>query len=372
VVEGEEDKVCLLKKAIYGLKQSSQNWNGKAHKVLVELGYKQSCHESCLYFKLGDDSGVIIALYVDDFLFYNDKSEAKRLKKELLCHFHMKDLGSVNQCLGMEIECDRVNHRIKISQTQYFVDVLDRFGMVGCKPVGTPMDVNNHFVNDENVNNVPYQQVIGCLMYLSVCTRPDIAFVSSYLSQFNLNHTAEHWLAVKHGIRYLKGTKEMSLVYQKSSDGLVGYTDADWANDATDHKSFTGYVLKFANSAVSWESHKQSTIALSSTQAEYMALGDACKEAIHLKGVMSELFGNVGPITILNDSQSAQSIATNSVHHRRTKHIYVRFHAIREMVEERKVKLVYIPEAKMVADALTNALLGPKHKFCVTGLGVKC
>jgi hypothetical protein len=177
---------------------------------------------------------------------------------------------------------------------------------------------------------------------------------------------------VKHVLRYLKGTKEMSLVYEKSSDGLVGYTDADCANDATDRKTFTGYVFKFANSAVSWESQKQSTIALSSKEAEYMVLGEACKEAIYLKRVMSEVLGNVGPITILNDSQSAQSIATNPVHHRRTKHIHVRFHAIREMAEERKVKLVYIATAKMVADALTKALPGPKHKFCVTGLGLKC
>jgi hypothetical protein len=142
VVEGEEDWVCLLKKAIYGLKQSAQNWNRKSHKVLVELGYKQSRHESCLYFKLGDDSVVIKALYIDDFfLFYNDKSEAKGPKKELSYHFHMKDLGSVNQCLGKKIERDRANYRIKINQTQYIVDVLDRFGMADCKPVGTPMDL---------------------------------------------------------------------------------------------------------------------------------------------------------------------------------------------------------------------------------------
>jgi hypothetical protein len=137
-------------------------------------------------------------------------------------------------------------------------------------------------------------------------------------------------------------------------------------------KSFTGYVFKFANLLSHGKVIKQSTIALSSTEAECMALGDACKEAIHLKGVMSQLLGNMRPITILNDSQSAQSIATNPVHHRQTKHIDVCFNAIREMVEERKVKLVYIPTAKMVADALTKALPGPKHKFCVTGLGLKC
>jgi hypothetical protein len=173
VVEREQGKVCLLKKAMYGLKQSAQNWNRKDHKVLVELGYKQLHHESCLYFKLGDGSIVIKALYVDDFfLFYNDKSEAKRLKKELSCNFHMKDLGSANQCLGMKIERDRVNHRIKINQTQYIVDVLDRFGMADCKPVGTPMDTNNRFVNDENVNSVPYQQVIGCLNVLECLHSP--------------------------------------------------------------------------------------------------------------------------------------------------------------------------------------------------------
>jgi hypothetical protein len=154
---------------------------------------------------------------------------------------------------------------------------------LAASPWETPLDVNNRFVSDENVANLPYQLVIGCLMYLRVCILSVIALVTSYLSQFNLNHTAEHWHAVKSVLRYLKGTKDTSLVYEKSSDGLVvGYTNTDCTNDVTDCTSFTGYVFKFSNYAISWESHKQSTAALSFTEAEYTAIGDACKEAINV------------------------------------------------------------------------------------------
>lgn len=373
LVEGEEDKVYRLRKAVYGLKQSARMWNKKADKVLKDLGYKKSLHESCIYFKIDNSSMVIIALYVDDFfIFHNDKDELNSVKKELSNHFKIKDLGPISHCLGMKIDCDKRNHQIAISQKRYILDILRKFGMQDCKPVSTPLDPNVKFETD-NVNyvdDVPYQQVIGCLMYLCVVSRPDIAYACSYLSQFNNKHTLEHWNAVKRVLRYLKGTVDQQLVYRKSQTELVGYVDADWASDVYNRKSFTGFVFKYAGAAVSWECRKQSTVAMSSTEAEYMALSDSTKEAIFLQELFSELVGNKSPILIYNDNQGAQEIANNPVLHRRTKHIDVRYHFIREKVENNVVKLKHLPTADMIADICTKALPRPKHVYCMKEMGM--
>ena len=144
----------------------------------------------------------------------------------------------------------------------------------------TPIEHKLSFKEQNNVNNLPYQQLIGGLMYLAVLTRPDIAYSVSFLSQYNNCYNESHWKCVKRILKYLKGTKNYCLKYIKSGDVLTGYVDADWANDKCDRKSYTGFVFVLSGTAISWESRKQRTVALSSTETEYMALSDAAKEAI--------------------------------------------------------------------------------------------
>lgn len=217
-------------------------------------------------------------------------------------------------------------------------------------------------------------------MYLSVTTRPDITYSVSYLSQFNLKHSNEHWQAAKRVLRYLKGTSDLGLIYSKTIDcKLVGYVDADWANDPVDKKSFTGYAFTYAQGAVSWKCHKQASVALSSTEAEYVALSEATKKSVHIATFLSEILGknktvelynNDEKVDLYNDNQSAQKIASNSVYHRRTKHIDTRYHFVREKAEEGKINLLYMPTTIMVADICTKSLPAPKHKYCVNGLGL--
>lgn len=382
---GEEDKVYLLKKAIYGLKQSSRVWNSKAKNILIKLGYKQCKNEPCVFIKRkNNNSIVIIALYVDDFfVFYNDFNEVKILKASLENNFKIKDLGPITHALGMKIERDRDKHEIKISQKQYLISVLTRFGMLECNPVRTPLEPNvklSSAKGETNEEKLPYQQLIGTLMYLSVTTRPDISFAVSYLSQFNISHTQEHWSAAKRILRYLKGTMDLGLVYSKVENcKLVGYVDADWANDPTDRKSFTGYAFTYANAAVSWECHKQTSVALSSTEAEYMALSEAAKESVHLRAFLNEVLGqnsfvtlydNNNCVDLYNDNQSAQKIACNPIYHRRTKHIDTRYHFVREIIDDGNIKLIYMPTTTMIADICTKSLPSPKHKYCTDGLGL--
>lgn len=162
-------------------------------------------------------------------------------------------------------------------------------------------------------------------MYLSVNSRPDIAYATSYLSQYNTCYTKEHWNAAKRVLQYLKGTVNYSLVYRRSGNPLKGYCDADWANCTIDRRSYTGYAFKLSGGLVSWESKKQPTVALSSAEAEYMALASATKEACYLRRFIYEITGKLSSVNLASDSQSAINLVRNPVHHSRTKHIDTRF-----------------------------------------------
>jgi hypothetical protein len=308
---------------------------------------------------------VLVALYVDDFfVFHNSPEEACKLKNVLKQNFRMKDLGPAAQVLNcMEIKRDVEKKTLKISQTQFIKDLLHKFGMSDSNPIGTPLDVNVKLSRAKDIDNKPYQQLIGSLMYLSVCTRPDITYALSYLSQFNSYHGEEHWVAAKRVLRYLKGTMNQGLEFKSTGLNLKGFADASFATDDSDCKSYTGYVFKLANCAVTWEARKQSTVATSSTEAEYVALSEAAKEAVYLKNLVCDLIGSsVNPIKIefikgesdlirlmmhdkvelYNDNQSAQKIANNPVYHKRTKHINNKHHFIREKVQEKLISLVYM------------------------------
>lgn len=378
---GFENKVCLLKKAIYGLKQSSRLWYEKARNVLSNLGFKQSKIEPCIFYKHSSNSIIVIALYVDDFfIFHNNVTEVTNIKIELDKHFHIKDLGPISYCLGMKIERNRQKCELKISQEQYIMKILDRFHMTECNVVGTPMEQKQILSVSEEYYDSPYQQLIGSLMYLSVCTRPDIAFPVSYLSQFNLNHTKEHWLACKRVLKYLKGTKNMGITFKKCGEPVIGYVDADWANNVSDRKSYYGYIFILANGPISWECQKQKVIALSSTEAEYIGICEATKESVYLRSLCKELFDQYEvsnflkldfPMTIYNDNQSALKLSENQVFHKRTKHIHVKYHFIRDKVKNADIELLYMPTNDMVADMLTKPLGVKKHQLICDRLSLE-
>ena len=209
-------------------------------------------------------------------------------------------------------------------------------------------------------------------MYLAVNTRPDIAFAASYWSQFNNKCGKTHWLAAKRVLQYLKRTINYSIVYRKTGKLLEGYTDADWANCTSDRRSYTGYCFRLADGPVSWASKKQPTVALSSTEAEYMALTEAAKEAIYLRSFISQVCDTSCPtVTLYSDSQSAQNLAHNSgVCHGRTKHIDTKFHFIREKVSDGDIELKFVRSCDMSADVLTKSLGKTAHQRCIRRLGL--
>lgn len=371
-IENSKNKVLRLKKAIYGLKQSSRSWYEKVDEFLSSLGYKKCRLEPCLYTKMTDTSKSIIALYVDDFfIFSNNDFETNSLKFKLGERFKIKDLGEIKQCLGMRVIRDKEKGIITLDQENYVDELLLKFGMSEGNPISSPMEKGLNLERENTCSdNIPYQQLIGSLMYLGILTRPDISFAISFLSQFNNCYGETHWKHAKHVLRYLKGTKNFGLKFSKSDSHLEGFVDADWGSDKLDRKSYSGFCFRFSNSLISWESRKQSTVALSSTEAEYMALSDASKEAIYLKNLLNDLVGINEPVLLLNDNKSAHSLTCNNLFNRRSKHIDIRYHFIRDIFSKKLIKIQYLPTDEMVADILTKSLCPKRHDKLVQSLGL--
>lgn len=364
--------VYRLNKAIYGLKQASKSWYEKINSVLIDkMKFRKFSSEPCVFIKNHDDGTVtIIALYVDDIiLFTNNKKEKPKIKQHLKTQFEMKDLGPAHQILGMRL-CKQ-NGVFTLDQSDYIGRVLERFNMSDCKPASTPMETGLKLIKcDSKPDNLPFRELIGCLMYIVVCTRPDIANAVSILSQFNDCFSETHWKAAKRVLRYLKGTINYCLTFSKTNTEINAFVDADWASNEVDRRSYTGFVFKLGGSTVSWQSRKQKTVALSSTEAEYMALSDACKEALFIRTFLYECLGIECKISIYNDSQSAQKLCCNPMFHARTKHIDVRHHFIRENVNKGIIKLCYVCTDDMVADILTKPLTKFKTEKFVSELGL--
>jgi hypothetical protein len=242
-----------------------------------------------------------------------------------------------------------------------------------------PLDPNTKLSKDqcpkteaekESMKNVPYRQAIGSLMWAAVATRPDIAFAVSLLSQFLENPGEIHWQAAKRVMKYLKGTKDKRLVLGKNREGLVGYADADWASQ--DHRhSISAYVFQINSGSVSWSCQKQSIVALSSTEAEFIALTHAAKEALWLRQFIAEVFQPLHfPIRLFSDNQSAITIAYGNQLHARTKHFDIRLYFLRNAIEDKKLSIEYLSTDQMVADILTKGLPNTRNKILAEKLGM--
>lgn len=374
VEENQKHLVCKLNKAIYGLKQASRMWYDKITATLISLNFKKLNCEPCVFVRKINLSLIIIALYVDDLLiFSNDEVQKEKIKRDLMLQFEMQDLGKAKSVLGMRIIQEK--GQITLDQSKYIEYVLDRFNMSNCKSIATPLEVNKQWSelkHDKTIcdDKLPYQKLIGCLMYVAICSRPDIMHVVSVFSQYNNCYEEKHWQAAKRVLRYLKGTLNCHLTYKKTGKMLKGYVDSDWGGCIADRRSYTGFCFIFGGAAISWESRKQRTVALSTIEAEYMAMSEAAKEAIFLRFLLGEILDQKYCISLLNDNQSAQSLSLNTICNNRTKHIDMRHHFIREKVDSGEINFKYIETEKMVADVLTKALKNSKHTYCVKEMGV--
>ena len=366
------EQVLILKKALYGLKQSPRLWQLTLKAALRGLGYNPLFADQCVY--RNTNTGLIIITYVDDFLLVGSPGqELQRLKGQLSNAFDMKDLGQCQYFLGVRIT--RRGSQITLCQDAYIRKVLDQFGMLECRAVTTPLDPGagdtlvpyQGFANDDEIKL--YQSLVGCINYLATQTRCDIAFTASVLSRFLVNPAPGHIKSAKRVLQYLKGTATYGITYggpEYNSQRLdiKLYTDSDYAGDRHTYRSTSGYVSFVAGGPASWQSKRQSVVAQSSTEAEYIAMSELAKEGAWIRYLLEGLNykgSDLNPITLLGDNQGSLALAENPTFHRGSKHIAVRYHLIRQEVEEGRLHLAYIPTDHMPADGLTKVLKAPVH-----------
>lgn len=361
--EEKENHVCLLKKSLYGLKQSARIWNQRLHDFFIQLGMKQSSADPCLYTIKDNNSIMYIIIHVDDILSATNKEEwLTQLEEQLRRFFTINNLGEVSNYLGIRIT--KKDQFYFLDQENYINSIISEFGLSDAKESETPMDVSFLKATNEDYlpNNNQYRQAIGSLLYVAVNTRPDISAAVTILAQRVEKPTQRDWLEVKRIIKYLKhtATHQLQLGFINNTD-LIGYADADWGEDRESRKSNSGFVFLFGG-PIYWTCRKQSCVALSSTEAEFIALAEASKECIWLRNILIEFGVNVEkPTQIFEDNQSCIKLTESEKFNMRSKHIDIKAHNIQDLIQKEAITLKYIPSDDNIADLLTKPL--PKAKF---------
>ena len=340
--QNSNDLVYKLKKSLYGLKQSGRNWNNLLHNFLLSQDFVQSLCDNCVYTKHMNSSKIIIIVWVDDLIIAaSDINKLNEIKQSLSLKFKMKDLGVVSWFLGIEFNIK--DNLIEMNQSKYVEKILTKFKMSDCNPKATPCNMttsklDKNLDSKELTDSKLYREIVGSLIYLMTCTRPDICYVVTKLSQYLSKPTFAHLSLSRFVLKYLKGTVNYGLKFIKSEKPLsfTGFCDSDWGG-SVDRKSTTGYCYKISenSSLISWRSKRQNTVALSTCEAEYMALTYAIQEGNFLRQLLSDITDcDKMQINLYVDNRGAIDLAKNPVHHQRSKHIDIRYHYIRSQIKD--------------------------------------
>ena len=361
--------VCKLRKAIYGLKQAANRW----HLTIVEFMESQNLvatvMDPCVFVRKSESSTLIILLWVDDLIIAaSDQKTLNDFKTNFAQRFKIKDLGPLTWFLGIQFKVCKDS--VSLDQSLYVKTLLSRFNANDMTPCSIPCDPSIYELLREPSplleNPTVYREMVGSYIYLMTATRPDLAYIVTLLSRFMQKPTKMHLKIARGVLRYLKATIDHKLTYVKSEDPLkiVGHSDSDWASD-NDFQSISGYVFKLnENSAlISWRSGKQSLVAASSTEAEYIALFHACSEALFLRQLIGEMH-NTKPQTvqIFGDNIGSIKLADHQAYHKKSRHINIKFHFIRNYVANKSIKITYIPSKMNMADMCTKPVKSPNIK----------
>lgn len=352
-------KVWRLRKSLYGLKQSSRCWNRKFDEVMKTIGLIKSKNDSCVYYS--EATLLILTIYVDDgLIFSQNESDARELLTLLELMFEMRRI-KVSKYLGLNIKID--DSSITINQSEYINDILERFNMSSSKPVENPSPMVYDLREDTVPENAPIREAIGSLMYLANTSRPDLSFAVNYVARNVNKPTLTLWKNIKRILRYLQGTKDLSIVYRADNQNLISFCDSDFAGDNDTRRSTTGYLVIFSGGPIIWKTQRQKHVTLSSTEAEYVALCSAAKEMSWLRRLAIELsiMKPDQPIVLRSDNTSALKIAQSEKVTQRTRHLGAQEAYPRELIEKGELKIEYVRGTDQLADWLTKPL--PSSKF---------
>ena len=364
-----------LVKSLYGLRQAGKNWQRLVSTFLVDYGFRRCRADNCV-FHLREDGAlaIVLLLYVDDILLgYANAGVRDRFLEALGSRFTVSAQGQLSHFVGHEIFWN--DAFVVFSQTTKIDAYVARFGLTEAKSKRLPISASTHF---ECMTDSPlladsdlklYQEMIGAMNYLATHSRPDIATVVGILGQFMQAPRKAHLKGAINTLRYLKGTRDLCLRFPRktacSPSKLDLYVDASFADDRADRRSVSGAALFLDDTLVDWMSRKQRSVTLSSTEAEYVAVADGVRGALFIRHLFGEVFDKLLDVVVHEDNTACMHLSSGTGS-RRTRHIDVAYHFVRELVEDRKLEIVYIPTDEQVADLFTKPL-GPqqfeRHRF---------
>ncbi len=375
-IPGQEDKVLRLHKCIYGLRQASHVWEKLFTGYLKQQGFSQSEADPCLFTRVRGQEILYLAIWVDDGILASNRLEAiDHFLIELGHEFQIR-FYPLERFVGVTIIRDREKRQIHLSQPDYIDHIVKNFHMESCNPVTVPADPNVHLVKPvqgaQLDETFPYRQAVGALLYLAVVTRPDISFAVGLVARFIEKHDTSHVNAVRRIIAYLKGTSNFGIRFVGfAADSPTGYTDADYAGCHDSRQSTTGSIFLNHGGPIAWTSRRQTCVAQSTTEAEYVAASETAKEAVWIRRALPDMHeGQDGPITIYCDNQSAIQLVHHPDQRPKTKHIDVRYHFIRLQQATGEIDMQYVNTNGQLADILTKALPGPRFATIREALGI--
>jgi len=360
VESGDLADVRRLSLALYGTKQAGRLWGIRLNEALRQMRATRSTVDPCLYEWHHPVHGrVFILVYVDDLIVAGERfAGVEAIKSGVAAKFEVRDMGEVKDIIVMKGMREKKTKKLALSNPGHIMALLQAFGMDTCTPNKTAM-ASGVKLSKTGENLLPdgnrYAELVGSLLYLSTTTRPDIALAVRVLSRFMSCPEQDHMRAAKGVLRYLRGTTRLGVLY-RGNEALQGYVDADWAGDIDGRRSTTGFIFTLNGGTNSWASKRQSTVATSTAEAEYVAAAMATKEAKWLRKLLFALGGDSGAVPMGEDNQSCLVLVNNPEATGRTKHVDVAYHMVRAYHARGDVAFCFLPSAEMPADGLTKPL----------------
>ena len=372
----------MLLKALYGLKGSPRAWYEHLSDYLLNLGFEKSELDACLFVYFYNETLVLmVGVFVDDLILAGTQECVQWFRIEIKKEFLMDDLGQPKRILGIDVTT--TSEYFILNQPTYIDKVVTKFNMAGSTKKATPMETKMKFTksmcdDNDKVSEFPYRSLVMSLLYLAICTRFDLANTCKELCRFLDKPGTMMVSTAKRAVRYLIGSKHFGLKYYRKwrsdrilsissnwgpTDPVKCYTDADWAGQVDDSKSTEAMALLFNGTIIAWHSKTLKIVALSSQDAEYMALSDGSREIIFVRQLLSTLGFNLidAPTELYGDNNGSLAISNNPAAHQKTKHIRIRYHFIRQGIEMKEIKTVKAPTDLQLADVLTKPLDQNQH-----------
>ena len=377
-------KVCLLNKALYGLKQSARQWQLYLAKILAKYNFYPIQIDQAVY--LNKEENTIIITHVDNFLIFSSTQEKiDALYSKISLDLEINNLGLASYFLGVEIIRNLDKGYTFIHQTAFINRLLDKFNKSDIKPKSIPLPIGLKLIKNDELASAKdikkYQQEIGSLIYLTTYTRPNIAQAVNLCARFMSNPSYNHFKALDNIWGYLNNFKDLGLLYKNQPGSakpinFIGYSDSDWGGDYVNRKSTTGWLFIANNTIIAWNSKLQKTVALSSCEAEYMALKETTKQSLYFRSIIRQIpiiednLNMAKSNQIYTDSNSAIELAKNPVFHSRTKHIDIQYHFIREHISNKNINLIFCPTNEQLADSLTKIIDKVKFSNFIKSIGL--